>query len=67
MTPPLVQFLIDAHGNRTGVVLGVEHYEELLAAQEELHCVRAYDSAKVKVAGEEAIPFEEAIREIAYS
>jgi hypothetical protein len=65
MSWPAVQFLIDADGNRTGVVLGVEQYEELLAAQEELHCVRAYDSAKA--AGEEAIPFEEAIREIEQS
>ncbi len=56
------QFVLDEHGNRTGVVLSLERYKELLAAQEELEAVLAFDAAKA--GDDEAIPFDQAIREI---
>jgi hypothetical protein len=40
------QFLTDAKGKRTGVVLALQTYERLLEAEEELADIRAYDSAR---------------------
>jgi hypothetical protein len=56
------QFLVDERGNRTAVLLDIERYSELLEAQEELESIRAYDEAKA--AGDEAVPFQQAVREI---
>ena len=56
------QFVVDASGNRTAVLLDVKRYIELLEAQEELESIRAYDDAKSS--GDEAVPFSQAIREI---
>jgi hypothetical protein len=56
------QFVIDADGNRTAVLLEIEQYEKLLEAQEELESIRAYDEAKVS--GDKAIPFSQATAEI---
>ena len=56
------QFIVDESGNKTGVVLGIERYSELIEAQEELESIRAYDLAKA--ANDESIPFAEAIEEI---
>jgi hypothetical protein len=58
--PP--QYLVDEKGQRTGVVLDLERYQELLEAEEDLDDIRAYDAAKAE--GGEAIPFEQAIKEI---
>jgi hypothetical protein len=57
-----IQFVVDEQGNRTAVLLDLQRYRELLEAQEELESVRAYDAAKAS--GDEAIPVEQAIREI---
>jgi hypothetical protein len=38
------QFLTDAKGNRTGVVLDLKTYEHLLEAEEELADINAYDA-----------------------
>jgi len=38
------QFLTDANGKRTGVVLDLETYEHLREAEEELADIRAYDA-----------------------
>ncbi len=38
------QFLTDAKGKRTGVVLDLQTYEQLRAAEEELAEIRAYDA-----------------------
>ena len=38
------QFLTDAKGRRTGVVLDLKTYEHLLEAEEELADIRAYDT-----------------------
>ena len=56
------QFVVDESGKRTAVLLDIEKYLELLAAQEELAAIRAYDEAKA--APDEAIPFAQAVAEI---
>jgi hypothetical protein len=56
------QFVVDASGNRTAVLLDVKRYIELLEAQEELESIRAYDGAKSS--GDEVVPFSQAVREI---
>lgn len=56
------QFVVDGSGKRTGVLLDIERYAELLEAQEELASIRAYDEAKAS--DDEAIPFSQAVREI---
>jgi len=56
------QFIVDADGQRTGVVLSISDYEQILDQLDELDAIRAYDEAKAS--GEEAIPFEDAVREI---
>jgi hypothetical protein len=40
------QFLTDAKGKRTGVVLDLQTYERLREAEEDLAEIRAYDSAR---------------------
>jgi hypothetical protein len=62
MNPKPQSFLVDAEGNRVGVVLDVREYQAMLEDLEELESVRAYDAAKAS--GEQAIPFELAIEEI---
>lgn len=59
------QYIIDAQGNRTGVLLNVEYYEKLVNALEELDALRAYDEAKAS--GAEAIPIAQAVDEIEHS
>jgi hypothetical protein len=56
------RFVVDEQGNRTGVLLDLASYRELLEAAEELDAIRAYDAAKA--AGEEAIPLDQALAEI---
>ena len=56
------RFVIDKDGKRTVVLLDIEQYNNLMEELEELESIRAYDAAKSS--GEEAIPFEQAIKEI---
>ncbi len=56
------QYLVDEKGNRVGVVLDIGDYQKILDELEELESIKAYDAAKS--AGDEAIPFEEAVAEI---
>lgn len=56
------QFVIDAGGNKTAVLLDIDRYSELLEAQEELEAIRAFDEAKAS--NEEPIPFAQAVKEI---
>ncbi len=56
------RYLTNRHGEKVGVVLGIEDYRKLMADLEELESIRAYDAAKVS--GDQAIPFDEATREI---
>jgi hypothetical protein len=53
--PPTVkeeQFLTDAKGKRTGVVLDLNTYERLREAEEELAELQAYDAARPKALSE---------------
>ena len=56
------QYLVDEKGNRVRVVLDIGDYQKILDELEELESIKAYDAAKS--AGDEAIPFEEAVAEI---
>jgi len=56
------QYLVDEKGNRVGVLLDIGDYQKILDELEELESIKAYDAAKS--AGDEAIPFEEAVAEI---
>ena len=55
-------YVVDASGNRVGVILRMEDYQRLLEELEELESIRAYDAAKRS--GDEAVPFDQAVREI---
>lgn len=56
------RYVIDEKGKRTGVILDIKDYKKILDELEELESIRAYDSAKAS--GDEAIPFEDAVKEI---
>lgn len=56
------RFITDGAGNRVAVILDLHEYQQLLEALEELEDIRSYDEAKASK--DEAIPFEQAIREI---
>ncbi len=62
MTVASEQFVVDATGHRNAVLIGMERYSELMAAEEELDCIRAFDEAKS--ADDVAIPFLQAVKEI---
>ena len=55
-------YVVDEDGARVGVILPIDDYRKLLEELEELESIRAYDAAKSS--GDEAIPFERAVREI---
>ena len=46
------QFLTDAKGKRTGVLLNLDTYERLCEAEEELADIQAYDAARPKVSAD---------------
>jgi hypothetical protein len=52
-----LQFVTDADGNKTAVILPIEEYEELM---EDLHLARVWRESK----DEERIPFSEVIEEL---
>ena len=56
------KYVVDSKGRRTAVILDIGAYRKMLEELEELESIRAYD--KAKASGDEAIPFEQAIREI---
>lgn len=56
------QYVLDESGNRVGVLLEIADYRRLLEELEELESIRAYDAAKAS--HDEAIPFEQAVREL---
>ena len=56
------QYIIDENGQRVSVVLEIGAYQKLLEELEELESIRAYDQAKSR--DDEAIPFEQAVKEI---
>jgi len=62
MTQLKEKFLVDDHGEKIAVVLGISEYEKLLDELDELDAIKAYDAAKAS--GEDSIPFEDAFTEI---
>lgn len=56
------RFVTDSAGRRTAVLLGLEEYENLLQALEELESLKAYDAAKSSA--DEVIPLDQALAEI---
>ena len=62
MAIPKHRFVVDDSGEKTAVILDIVEYQKLLEEAEELEAIRAYDDAKA--AGDEAIPFEQAVTEI---
>ena len=56
------RFVVDENGTRVGVLLGIDDYNKLIEALEELESIRAYDAAKSS--GDEVVPFDDAVREI---
>jgi hypothetical protein len=56
------RYVVDEQGVRVAVQLGIEVYQKLLDALEELECIRAYNAAKAD--GGKVLPFEEAIEEL---
>ncbi|HZL79874.1 MAG TPA: hypothetical protein VFC17_13640 [Candidatus Limnocylindrales bacterium] len=46
------QFIVDASGERVGVLLDMPTYERLREAEEELDDIRAYDAAAPRVKAE---------------
>ena len=56
------KYVTDDVGTRIGVLIGIDDYHKILEDEEELASIRAYDAAKAS--GDEAIPFEQAVKEI---
>ena len=57
-----VQFVTDAKGQKTGVLLSMKQYEKLLEDSEELEDIKAYDKAKRKPGKSQN--FEEFLKEL---
>jgi hypothetical protein len=62
MAVPKRQFIVDDSGERKAVILDIADYRKLLEEAEELEAIQAYDAARA--AGDEAIPFDQAVDEI---
>jgi len=56
------QYVLDEKKTRKAVLLPAAEWEKVLEALEELDDIRAYD--KAKAGPQEAIPFDQAVREI---
>ncbi len=56
------KYVTDDVGTRIGVLTGIDDYHKILEDEGELESIRAYDVAKTS--GDEAIPFEQAVKEI---
>lgn len=56
------KYATDDAGTRIGVLSGIDDYHKILEDEEVLESIRAYDAEKAS--GYEAIPFEQAVKEI---
>lgn len=56
------QYTTDITGKKVSVILPIKDYEKILDELEELEDIKAYDRAKARKS--EAVPFEQAIKEI---
>jgi len=55
-------YIVDEEQNRKSVILPIEDWERIIEELEELDDIRAYDAAKS--GPQDAMPFEQAVREI---
>ena len=62
MVPIHPQFIVDDNQRRQAVVLSLAEWQQVVEELEEIDDIRAYDQAKAW--SEEAVAFEEAVREI---
>lgn len=62
MAIPKHRFIVDDNGEKKAVILDMAEYRKLIEEAEELEAIRAYDAAKT--AGDEAVPFDQAVTEI---
>lgn len=62
MGPIEEKYVINEQGERVAVLIGMKEYQRILEELEELESIRAYDAAKASK--DEAIPFEQAVKEI---
>ena len=60
------RYVVNEKGERVGVILGVEEYERLLGALEDLEDLRAADEALAEIERreDELVPWERARKEI---
>lgn len=63
MTIASERFIVNETGARVAVVIDIADYLRILEELEEIESLRAYDAAKADPDAE-AIPFEQAVREI---
>lgn len=56
------RYIVNDQGEKVSVVLDIAEYDRVMAELEELESIRAYDRAKAS--GDEAVDFEQAVREI---
>lgn len=56
------KFVVDENAVRQGVLLSLKEWRQILDELEELDDIRAYDAAKSEP--QDAIPFEQAVREL---
>lgn len=56
------KYVVNEKGKPVSVLLDIRSYRKLLEDLDELETIRAYDAAKASL--DEAIPFEQAMREI---
>jgi hypothetical protein len=62
MIPLHLEFVVDEKENRKAVIVPYDEWRRLMDELEELDDIRAYDRAKA--GPDEAIPFEDAVRDI---
>ena len=56
------KYVTDDAGTRIGVLIRIDDYNRILEDEGGLASIHAYDAAKAS--GDEAIPFEQAVKEI---
>ena len=56
------QYVIDENQRKSAVILPLAEWERIMEEMEELEDIRVYDVAKIEP--QDAVPFEQAVREI---
>ncbi len=56
------EFVVDKNARKRAVIVSLDQWQQVMEELEELEDIRAYDKAKAEP--EDAVPFDEAIRQI---